>query len=106
MSNIFNINDNDLNDFINFNNVNKVIVFYKQDCALCKLQIQDLDKLANLYNSNIDFAICDIENKKKFCLNNNIITLPTTQIYKDKVLIKQYNSLQTYDELLKEINNI
>lgn len=106
MSNIYKIKDKELNDFISYNNTNKVILYYKQNCIFCKAEIEDLNKLVKIYNNNIDYAICDVTNCKKFCLNQDIIRVPVIQIYKDLKLVNQIVARQPYDVLEKEINNI
>ena len=103
MSNIYKINTNDLKDFISYNNTNKLIMFYRQDCIACKIEIEDIKKISEIYKDNIEYAICDIQGKSKFCINNNIIHVPTIHLYKNSELIKQIESIQTYDFLEKEI---
>ena len=103
MSNIYNIKTSEIKDFISYHNTNKLIMFYRQDCLACKLQIEDIKKLSELYKDNIEYAICDIQGKSKFCINNNIIHVPTIHIYKGNKLDKQIESKQTYDLLEKEI---
>ena len=103
MSNIYKINTNDLKDFISYNNTNKLIMFYRQDCIACKIEIEDIKKISEIYKDNIEYAICDIQGKSKFCINNNIIHVPTIHLYKNSELIKQIESIQTYYLLEKEI---
>ena len=105
MSNIYKIKDKQLDDFISFNDTNKIILFYKQNCMFCKGEIADLDKLANIYKDNIDYAICDITNARKFCINNNLFSFPTIQIYKNKEVIKQIVARKPIEELEKEIKS-
>lgn len=108
MSNIYSILETDLNDFIKYNNTNKIIVFYKQDCLYCKLLINDLNKLANTYNQNIEYAIIDLTNKKHYCLDHNIITFPTTYVYKDGELLyklDKYVKHEVLEEIIKNLNN-
>lgn len=106
MSNIYKIKDKQLNDFIIFNDTNKIVLFYKQNCMFCKGGIADLDKLANIYKDNIDYAICDITNARKFCINNKLFKFPTIQIYKNKELLKQIEGRKPIEELENEIKSI
>ena len=106
MSNIYKINTSDLKDFISYNNTNKLIMFYRQDCIACKIEIEDIKKLSEIYKDNIEYAICDIQGKSKFCISNNIIHVPTIHIYSNNELVKQIESRQTYDSLEKEIISI
>lgn len=109
MTNIYKIKTNEIKDFVSFHNTNKLIVFYRQDCLPCKLQIEDIKKLSELYKDNIEYAICDIQGKSKFCIDNNIINVPTIHIYKNNKLDKQIESRQTYDflqDLIKKIVSI
>ena len=106
MSNIYKIKTSEIEDFISYNNTNKLIMFYRQDCLSCKLQIEDINKLSDLYKNNIEYAICDIQGKNKFCINNNIIHVPTIHLYKNNQLVKQIESKQKYDLLEKDINNL
>ncbi|MDO4940119.1 MAG: thioredoxin family protein [Erysipelotrichaceae bacterium] len=103
MANIYKIEDIDIEEFIGYHNTKKVILYYKQDCVFCKMQIDDLDRFASTYKDNIEYAICDIKGKSKFCVSNGIDAYPTIQIYDDGKLIKQFDAYHSYDELVKEI---
>lgn len=72
----------------------------------CKLEIEDIKELSQIYKDNIEYAICDIKGENKFCINNDIINVPTIHIYKNKELYKKIESRQTYDILKKEIGSI
>lgn len=105
-TNIYSITDKDYDSFIDYQNTNKVIVFYKKDCIFCKLQLDDLRKLAKLYNNNINYAICDVTKLKRFSIDHNILSLPTVHIYKNGELIHNHSGYLSYDELefiIKEI---
>ena len=103
MSNIYKIKTNDINEFVKYNSTNKLILFYKQDCLACKLQLEDIKKLSEIYKENIEYAICDVQGQNKFCIHNKIIHVPVIQLYKDGKLIKQLESRQQYDTLENEI---
>lgn len=106
MSNIYNVKTDDIKDFVSYHNTNKLIMFYKQNCLSCKVELKDIKKLSELYKDNIEYAICDIQGKSKFCIKNKIINVPTIQIYKNRKLYKQIESRQTYDLLKEEIESI
>ena len=103
MSNIYKIKTKDIDEFITYNNTSKLILFYKQDCLACKLQLEDIKKISELYKENIEYAICDTQGETKYCIKHKIIHVPTIQIYKDNKLYKQLESRQQYDSLIKEI---
>lgn len=106
MSNIYKIKETDIQEFLSYNNTNKVILFYKQNCVFCKIQIDDLNKIANTYKENIDYAIVDVTNKRKYCLENDIVYLPTIHMYRGTNLQTNIHSYQEYDELLKLIKEV
>lgn len=106
MPNIYNIKTNEIEEFISYHNTDKLIMFFRQDCLACKLQIEDIKKLSEIYKDNVEYAICDIQGKNKFCINNNIIHVPILHLYKDNKLYKQIESKQTYDFLQEEIKLI
>lgn len=106
MSNIYKIKVKQLNDFISFNDTNKIVLFYKQNCMFCKGEIADLNKLADIYKDNIDYAICDITNARKFCIDNGLFSLPTIHIYKNKELLKQIVARKPIEELENKIKSI
>lgn len=103
MSNIYKINIKDINNFLSHNNTNKVILFYKQDCVYCKSEINDLNIIANTHKE-YEYAIVDITNNIKYCLENNIIKVPTIHIYKDNKLIKQIDERLPIEELETNIS--
>lgn len=104
MTNIYKINDTDLEEFLAYRSTIKVVLYYKQECEFCKAQIVDLNNLANTYHEGIEYALCDIARKTKFCLKNNITSIPTIQIYENNKLVKQFEAYQPYSELEKAIS--
>ena len=85
MPNIYKVKTNKIEDFISYNNTKKLIMYYRQNYLSCQLQIEDIQKLSEIYKENIEYAICDIQGKSKFCINNNIIHVPTIHIYRNFV---------------------
>lgn len=86
-SNIYAIKTNELNDFIGYNKPIKLIMFYKQDCPFCKIQLEEIRNIAPKYQDKINCAICDVTGKTKFCIDNDIVGLPTIHIYNNNKLV-------------------
>lgn len=103
-TNIYKIKTNELNDFISYNGTDKLIVFYKQGCPFCKMQIDCIRDIADKYKDRINCAICDVTGKTKFIINNSITGLPTIHIYKNNQLEYNHRSYIESNELEKQLN--
>lgn len=100
-TNVFSIRANQLEDFVSVNDTAKLIVFYKQDCPFCKIQINDVRTLALKYRDRVNCAICDIEGETDFCKNNGILSVPAIRIYSKGQLRYHRKAYLAYEELEK-----
>ena len=105
-TNIFKIKTNELKDFLDYNSSDKLIVFYKQDCLFCKIQIDDIQNIAPKYQDKMNFAICDVTSKTKFCIENDIIGLPTIHIYSKNKLVYSNRSYIDSNKLENKIKEL
>lgn len=105
-TNIYLIKCDEYNTFLSCDNLKKVIVFYRKDCKYCSQQIENLRKLAKEYYENVEYAICDVTGNIKFCINNDIVSLPTTKMYVNNKLVCSYDASFDFESLKEKVMSL
>lgn len=80
-----------------------VIEFWSEKCSTCVLLAPHLEKIAEKYSGKIKFFIVDTDEQKYLSWIQNILSMPTIKIFKDR---KEMGKIVNNDlEFLKEILN-
>ena len=97
-------NENNIRDFIDENTF-VVVQFGKSWCPPCKQLKPKIEQLS-LDNPTIKFAYVDVENTQDFCIESEVLSVPTTIAYYNSVEIGRVvgNNEPLVKELIKKVS--
>ena len=97
-------NENNIRNFIDENTF-VVVQFGKSWCPPCKQLKPKIEQLS-LDNPSIMFAYVDVENTQDFCIESEVLSVPTTIAYYNSVEIGRVvgNNEPLVKELIKKVS--
>ena len=97
-------NENNIRDFIDEHTL-VVVQFGKSFCSPCKQLKPKIEKLS-IDNPSIIFAYIDVENTQDFCIESEVMSVPTTIAYHNSIEIGRVigNNESLVKELIKKIS--
>ncbi|XRX43094.1 MAG: thioredoxin [Buchnera aphidicola (Tetraneura sorini)] len=104
---LINLNENELNRYIDSKNQLLVIDFWAEWCAPCKQLAPILDSIANEYvdNNNLFLIKVNIDENKKSALKHEIKSIPTLLFIRNKLTLHRISGLVSKFKIKELIEN-
>ncbi len=98
-------NENNIRDFIDEHTL-VVVQFGKSFCSPCKQLKPKIEQISH-DNPSIIFAYVDIENTQDFCVECEVMSVPTTIAYRNSVEVGRVigNNEPLVKELIKKVSD-